>query len=446
MSLLNSYQHVVVGKSYVSLIFAIIQKARHQLDNLVVDDARFCIGDKWTSNIGELEKKALRNLGELYGISCLVDIERYTEQSNTMILLNEKMIELGSSAFANIKELARKLPDCFSESFIERLSSIEAQDFDSQLDEYFDRVVERAFTSGGANLFQAQSQLLEPVFARFLEHLQSDKLVTKQLHFTLQALYQTILSSTLSESEARYLLASTLSPRYKLDTGRLEDELTFVYKTMGGDTKKALVQEFEIYKGRLEYVLLDSHEGVVKASQVFLFGHFGKEIPFEYEPGQTVFKSIAITCPIEHKFASRFVDKRIIFSNSDRMGTDFPHWEMTLDRKGIMRATYAYADYEGAKPSFYHKNASEDLFRSLSSTFPGISESDWNSQIDFGEGTDVWLDNPGRSSASRRLSLKSQLGSECLYQGSRVEGVRYCGPLRARYLGYFGYILNILAN
>lgn len=447
MNLSNSYHQIIVGKSYVSLIFAILQKAKSNVDNLVLDDERFEIGDKWNNYIGELEKKAITALGERHGISCLEKIDQFIEPSNTMIFLNDKMIELGASPFSNIKELARKLPECFSASFIDGISKIDPEKFDQEVDIFYQSVLDNVFgvRKGDSSRFPAsESELLEPLFKRFMEHLKSDKAITKQLHYILQALYQTILSNMLSQDEIRYLLASILSPRYRVDTERLEDELTFVYKTMGGHTKKARAQEFEIYKNKLEYVLLDSYEGIVRTDQVFLFGHFGKSVPFDYEPGETIYKSIRARCPIEHKFAPRFINKRILFSLSDRMGTDFPHWEVCIDDSNMMNATYVYADYEGSKSSFFHRNASEDLLKSLKSLFPGMNVNDWNSQVQFSEGEDVWLDNSTESLNPRRLKIDSLLGSEVLFQGSKVKKVSYCGPLRARFLGYFGYILNIL--
>ncbi|MEX1099770.1 MAG: hypothetical protein WEB87_05050, partial [Bacteriovoracaceae bacterium] len=241
MALSNSYEHVIVGKSYVSIVFAIIQKVRFSASNLIVDDDRFKLGDKWNNNIGELERKTLESLGERYQISCLSEINKYIDQTNTMIFLNDKMVELGVSPFSNIKELARKLPECFSKEFINSLSQVDPEQFDQEVDRFYDAVLDEAMirtNEDPKSLFRA-SGALESVFSRFLEHLKEDKLVTKQLHYILQALFQTILSNFVSETETRYLLSSILSPRYQVDTKRLEEELLFIYKNMGGDTKSA---------------------------------------------------------------------------------------------------------------------------------------------------------------------------------------------------------------
>ncbi|MCO4753560.1 MAG: hypothetical protein KC478_03715 [Bacteriovoracaceae bacterium] len=449
MELSNSYDSVIIGKSYVSIIFAIVQKERHNAQNMILDDERFQLGDKWNTNIGELEKKSLEALGRNYNIDCLCRIEQFVSQSNTLVFLNEKMIELGSSPFSNIKELARKLPECFSTEFIEGLEQIVPETFDAQVDAFFTKTVAQAFENQNVDLkslFAGNSEPLESIFNRFLSYLKNDKLITNQLHYILQALFQTLLSNVLSDEESRYLLSSILSPRYNVDTKSLEEELMFAYKSMGGKSKTAKVQDFEIYKGNLEYILLDSFEGLIKSREVFLFGHFGEELPFKCVNEATVYESINVSCPIKHKFSERFTGKRIIFSPSDRMGTDFPHWEVVIDDNSVAHANYVFASYEGAKPSFHFKRASEDLYQSLNSIFPGLNKTDWDSQISFTQGKDVWLENVKNSLSSQRLKIHSDLGSECHYQGRAVKKLIYCGPLRGRFLGYFGYLLNIFTR
>ena len=64
MELSNSYNSVIVGKSYISIAFAILQKNKFGIENLVLDDESFQLGDKWNTNIGEIEKKTLQKLGQ----------------------------------------------------------------------------------------------------------------------------------------------------------------------------------------------------------------------------------------------------------------------------------------------------------------------------------------------------------------------------------------------
>lgn len=456
MDLLNKYQQVIIGKSYVSLIFGILEKEKHGHDILIVDDPRFEIGDQWNSNIGELEKKAIKLLGFKYSIPCLEKFEDYIEQANTMIYLNDKMVELGSSPFSNIKELARKLPECFSKDFIEGISEIDPAQFDQEVDSFFEECIKKTLEErnySATNILKTESKLLEPLFDRFIAHLQSDKLISKQLHYILQALYQTILSNVLAPSEVRFLLASVLSPRYRVDKSRLEDELTFVFKTMGGFTKKAEVQEFKTYKKKLEYILLGSYEGVIKTERAYLFGHFEQGVGLDYNPGQTVYHSLKLHAPIHHKLVPRLSGKRILFSDQDRMGTDFPHWEILIKEskngEQSLEASYVYACYEGSKPAFYTKNALDDLCKSLESLLPGFSSSDFLSQVKFDQGQDVWLNNSNKSLSTARLKVKSSQGEKVAIidhsmEDQEVDGISYCGPLRARFLGYFGFILNIL--
>lgn len=447
MALDNNYQNVIVGKSYVSLVHGIIQRYRHNSDNLVLDDDRIFMGGNWIENVGRMELLALEALGKEMDIPCLAEIDQYANQTNTMVFLDEKMIELGSSPYSNMKELARKLPERFSQDFIKALQKMEPETFDKQMDQFYRSVVEKAMDKNPPalkSIFTPETKKLEFFFGKFVEGIKNESLSSKQLHYVLQGLFQTILSNAISEVEARYLLAEILSPRYTLDRQRLEEELAFVYRSLGGDMKSSRAQEFQVYKSKVEYVLLESFEGALKTDSVELFGHFGKEFPFDYEEEQMMYHNIQIVAPMAHKFVSRFVGKRMIFSKSDRMGTDFPHLEVFIDEENKLRASFVYAEYQGSKPSFYFKNAAEDLFVSLSSLFPELDKDDWMSQIDFQLGREVWLDNVQGSLSENRLKLKSKLGSSCYFNGEKAQGVHYCGPLRARFLGFLGYIFNVL--
>ena len=442
----NKCDILVLGKSWVSLAYAALRKAAGE-EVLVVADGRFLFGDKWNRYIGELEIKALSRLGKERGIECLENISRYLKRCNTVFLLNDKMIELGSSPYANLKELARKLPECFSVEFIKNAAQTEPEEFDRVAGRFFDRTLDEFFglIGGNKDFFPGPGAgELEGIFQGFLEGLDNDSMSTKQLRYILQALYQTFLSNSLSRAEARFLLSRALSPGYEVDTQALEDELAFAFQSMGGALKNARIQDFEFYQNRLEYVLLDTFEGVVKCKRAALFGHFGKALPFSYPTEQTVYHSIEAHGCVDPSFAAQFKNKRLIFSDSDRMGTDFPHWEAHLDENNIMRATYVYALYEGAKADFYFKNAREDLSASLKKLFPGISKEEWTAGLRLVQGSDVWLNNPFKRLDGERLKVKSTLGSRVYRGGKEIKNIEYCGPLRARYLGLFGFILNVL--
>lgn len=447
MELSKTYEQLILGKSWPSLSFAVLEAKRGR-KNLVVDDRRFKMGDKWIRHIGELEKNALQIIGRKAGVNCLSNIGACLRPSRSALLVNDKIIELGSSPIANLKELARKLPECFSEDFVGSLSRTTPEDFDQEALAFLREASAALFGSGAAekDFFPSPAGALEGVFQTFLAKLEGDNLATAHLRYILQALYQPMLSNNLSKAEARYLLASALSPRYEVDAKALEESLEQAYAELGGKIKRTSAQSFEVYRNRLERVLLESWEGVIGAERAFLFGHFDKNLPFEYAAQSPVYHSVEAQIPLDHNFVPKFKGKRLFFSSRDRMGTDFPHWEAFIGEDNVMRAAYVYAYYQGSKPSFYCHKAAEDLFASLSRLFPGLERSHWDSTASFSSGSDVWLDNSGSSPNGARLRLKSAIGESVTQDGNKIKDLSYCGPLRARYLGSLGYIFNMLAE
>ena len=66
---------------------------------------------------------------------------------------------------------------------------------------------------------------LESLFKSFYSSLTTNSNEQDLLLYNiLQMLFQTTFSNTFNEMEAYYLLSSVLSPRYKIDTERLEQD------------------------------------------------------------------------------------------------------------------------------------------------------------------------------------------------------------------------------
>jgi hypothetical protein len=442
----KKFDHILIGSSYISILKG-IGELRKGNKVLIIDDERFSLGDHWLLNIGDLERRLLSFYCKSFGLDNSLNFENYLTKTNTMLYLNDKMIELSSSPFANIKEFARKIPECFSNEFINSLSSMDSEQFDIEIDAYFNRIIDLSLVKSNTNLasfFIPENQNIEKILSTFLSYLDSDSLRNKQLQYILQVLFQTFFSNKISEVESRYLLCSILGSRYQVDKQALIDQLIFEYKSLGGKVLKSRINNWEIYKDQLHYILLDSYEGVLQANKFSLYGHLGAELPFNYPIDQVLYKSIKLSCEFEHDFSSLFKNKRIVFSESDKIGTDFPHFEIFLNDADELEALFSYADYEGTKPKFYFEKASSDIYRCLNNIFPGLNEKDWLSQIQARAAKNIWLENINTKVNTKRASLYTDLGTYCEKDGKRIKSLIYEGPLRGRFIGLYGYILNVL--
>lgn len=438
------YDDVIVGKNYLSLIYALIRLKTKQVNNsLLIDDQNVKMGVGWCNNIGKIEKAIFENIGVTYGISCLKNISNHIRPINTIIFLNEKMIEFGPSPYANIREMARKLPDIFDKQYLAEFNKLDPEIFDDICFDFFDKMAKLSVSKNKLNdFFHTEEVNLNKILNEFINYIEGQELVKKQLHFVLQVLHQTFFTNSINNIEAKYLLISILSPRYVIEEREFLDELIFTYNSFGGQLNEATVSDWQIYNGESNYITLDSVDGVINFDTLYYFGRVSDKTPFT-RPGLDVqFNSIVLSCSLHHDFINFFKNKRILISQNDRLGTDFPHWEVEISEQGVLKATYSYANYEGTKPSFYYKKVSEDVFRSLSQLLPGIKLDDWSSQIEFSAGTDYWVES---------LRHKTGKSSDYIHQDDglyvnkkKIKNLVYCGPNRTRTLGLYSYTLDLI--
>jgi len=447
----DRYYDVFIGKSYISFIYGILRLKKYQKDALIIDDSKVVLGNQCFVNIGYLEKMLFKKIGEDYKIFPLSNIKKYISPVNTIIFLNEKMLEFGISPFGNIKEVARKLPQCFSKNILKELNEIGPEGFDKICFEFFDSVIEKTLNSYAAKKikfdFKPSEQTVDKLYAEFLSYLNDKQMDSKQLHFVLQVLFQTVFSNAKSNTESSYLLTSILSPRYKINDKLLADDLAFIFKDLGGVYQDANVDEWEIFKNQLEYIKLNSLDGIVGFDNLFYYGKLSSSVPFVCSETDFQYNSVHLKCPIEHKFMDFYKNKRLLFSKLDRLGTDIPHWEVFIDSDGVFQAIYSYADNLGTKPEFFHKTVADDVFKSLSEVLPGLDKADWSGQMEFSRGSDSWIEYHIKD--KEILIPKKVAENSHLYNrdnGVKVTKLDYCGPSRSKSMGLFSYTLDLMSS
>ena len=441
----SKYHQVLVGKSYISLFFGIVNARK--FDVLLIDEPEVSFGNKWYRNIGMLEKFLLQKLGELYDIDAFKNIDLYTSSANTFISLDDKYIELGSGPMSNIRELARKLPELFTTDFIDSLSDESYDSFDEDCMSFFEKVVEKALSVDGLKetLFQIDGpNQLSSVFEHFQDIINSSQdLMTKQLHFVMQVLFQTVFSNSKNNLETSYLLSAILSPRFIINEKKLNEDLSFNFRQQGGESISTRIQAWEIYQEKLKFILLESYHGMVELDELFIFGRLSHKFPFQRSNQQTHYLAIDVKVPIDHGFIENYKNKRIIFSRSERLGSSSPHWEAFIDSQGTLKGTYCYADFPGTKASFHYKRAAQELFESVGRLLPGLVKDDWMHQISFENSNDVWMEilsEKSRSSAKFTKEDSIVVDKETL---KMIHKINYWGPLKTHSLGIFGHLINL---
>lgn len=341
----KSYSSCIIGKNYLSLLHAIVE-LKGQKTCCLLDDESLIYADQWIYNLGRLEVLALQTIGDKYSISQLSNIEDYLIPKSTILHLNHKVIEFGPSPYFNIKELARKVPDSLGAFFKDELRNINPEEFDTifldMLKTYNENLWEKKnYKSAATYLSTLKENQTKNVYLEFIDFIRSSNQVSKQLHYVLQMMFQVVFSAGQNTLETQYLLSSVLAPRYELNYKKLEEDLLKEFIRLNGATRKTRIKDFGVTEDGLQFILLSSIDGVVKVNQTYFYGQISETAyPFSGHENGTKFLSIKLEASIEHELVHNFVNKRIVFSHEQRMGSDFPFWEVTINSNGKMNGVF----------------------------------------------------------------------------------------------------------
>src|SRR5690606_36079376 len=103
----------VIGRNYLSFIISLLLANKDQT-LLMIDDERVRYGENWHRNIGEFEKNTLQSIGEAFEVEPLKNINKYLSPSPFYLKLGNRHVKLGDTPFENLREIARKIPECFT--------------------------------------------------------------------------------------------------------------------------------------------------------------------------------------------------------------------------------------------------------------------------------------------------------------------------------------------
>lgn len=445
----NQFDIVVVGKNYLSLIFSLI-KIQQGNSVILIDDPRVRLKGKWTSNLGPLEMNFLKLIGDEHDIKVNQRIEEFLEERGTVLYLDEKVIELTDSPYTNLIEINRKLTDSVNNELLSKVTSIDAKTFDNQINEYLTNLANtffkyRNFQNYKNDLvdFFENNKILN-LYKNDLNPQVYDNNLSKLFITSLEFLYQSYFSNNKSELDLNYLIAESLSPRKKLNIESFENELLFEYKQKGGVVKTTKVQEWHFYSEKIDSLLLESFEGLVVPKKCYYFGSIYEKSPFDLVLKKRVFRSISFEVKLSNIGLDSYHEKRLVFIQNSRVGTDFPFWEVYLD-DNTLKGTYAFVNQEGAKPDFFYQNAKKDVYQSLLKVIPDLDWYLWSSNIQLRLGDDFWLEDNAYNTLKSKISAKKSPDSILKDKDSNksLKGIEYWGPLRTQSFGLISYLMEL---
>lgn len=439
----RKYNIAIIGLNYVSLMKGIkhLQKGETVL---IIDNEKYRFANNWCFNVGLLERFHCSSLGINHNIDSLKNFGRYLLPTNTFLNIDKIFVEASDSHYSSLKEIARKFPESFSKLFNEKLKDIDSEDFDERFTRLLSEIGSRSHREIKSeellNYILNFDPLLTEIFNRFDEFVRENGEHNLELQFALQVLYQTRFSNSIDKLESIYLLLSFISPRYRVDHEALTRDLLFEFNKLGGDIKHTFVEDWGVENERLRYILLASVDGLIEVGHTYYFSQLVEPKNFKTLDTSDRFLSIKANCLLDHDFVENYANKRIAFLKKNRMGSDFPFWEISIDPDGYLEGTYTYADDLGSKPNFYFHQALDDLFESLQKILPKLDRNEWVSRTKLQRGEDLWLN---KNISSLKATTENNVFD---LNNRRISGLDYCGPEINVTFGFFGYLQSIFSK
>lgn len=436
----KNYDNVYLGLNYISLIMGIIKQEQGN-SGLIIDHPQYSQTSNWLLNIGLVDKYILEGHGKNNGIYPLENLDQYLRKVNGLIYFNDKCVELSSSPYLNLKELTRKFPSEFLELFYPFIEKYNETEFNAQFSDFFKQLVYK-------NQFKEIEDVLKeenlPIIRDFLntykKFLSTDIEFIKQLNHIIQMMYQVKFSANINRNDSLFLFLLLISPRFLIKRDEFTQELTFHFKKLGGDLKNTSISALGEDENYLRYMTLNSLDGAIELKEAFFFGTVDDQFFLEPRFKGSKYKSIHFECPIDNDYAAFYQDKRIVFSENNRIGSDFPYWELRFEEKSI-KGAYAYNEKQGSKASFYYPQLIEDVYQSLRKLLPGLIKADWVARVRLTQGEDVWFEGPKvldkhDSKEKKKLYKKSN--------GAYLAGINHFGPICSGPRGLYSYLFDTL--
>jgi len=455
----NEYDIVIVGESWPSYLMGL-----NLLDLgysvLMVNDPSVEYGEEAYNHIGELEKELFKLWGEKLKVSCLLEVDSFLDQTGVKLHFAEKILELGSSPYANFREVNRKFPQSFGSLYNELKNSYtSADEFDRELSDFYKTAALKCFDDGDFSALtrrgvgKASNSKVQRLVEAFLEvhekKRENDKsleawFIENDLLALIQSLnkHQIILNPL--EHELIFCFSQLLSPRYRINEHSFLDKLNFEFQDRGGDYKQTSVESWEIYHGKIETVLLTSYEGIVRTKKLLYMGRLTAEHPFELKESGKHFSSFKVNIKLKDKKFQPRKDQKLVVTGRQGLGSDFPFWVADFKDSEHCEVKYLFPKKPTAKFSFYKNRALEEIRQSLESVFPDL---DWENEVSckLDNCPDTWaIDRHKSLFSSRKIAYQqtpfydhSKPGN-----GKLISGIHYLGPSRERSLGAFSLLLD----
>jgi hypothetical protein len=392
----------------------------------------------WEKNLSTVEKYFLKEWGRKYQIPCLKHLENYLYPIDTLLVIGDKRVQLGSSPQFNALEILRKLPFFSSEYFLREQILKHGHEFNLHFEQSAQDLARRAFAQGtektlsSSVINQTLDAPVKKLVGELYEKFQAVHRLKNREHFQykhfiylIQSFFQGHATDEMGPENFYHWPIALLNQQYQLHAARLCQELRQQFLRQGGkeialETALDLALEKKVVTKVLR---LSSHqEDFLTVEPVNGPGEFYRALTCHIDLGKNIFSGLERT--------------RVLFSAEQDMGTRNPFWEFAFPTPFACRMVSASLQKNQISYALSMDELRARAVAGLELLFPHASQIEESIlKMRLVEDKMEWR-------ISKRNGLKPDplLWNRPLRETAKAQ---YCGPLQDYTMGKISYILDL---
>lgn len=432
----QKYDHVIIGKNYLSLMSGIELSLKGK-SVLILSDRRYQLGDLSYYYLSSYEKYFLQIWGERTQIRPMKSIAQYLTPFRLNLFLGKKWYSFQDDTFLNLKELERKIPQirsCFSQATCD--SGERALEI-NEMYQHFNRVVASSLmTQPGLSgkqmlkMFLAQqgSTFDFPNISSLYQLIQKDQELLGFFRSVL-AFYQRSYIQSPSQEQLFWGINALLSPLYLIDKERFEEDLLKTFMALGGRVRESEVVSWQFGQQHLESLEMNHFDGVICPNDLMLVGYqLNPSFPMDNQALQNWFVGLKVTMKIVEGVLSDFWNhSHGVFIQDDSYNGMRPLSECRISNQFI--EFWYYVPWAMGQSEIYYQ---KELIKALEQIRPKIANNfSWEIiEIKFDRellcGAQVPVSKNKKTLSTKLDSIKNVFFSGPLYDCGQSKAQTFC--------------------
>jgi hypothetical protein len=455
----KNIDYALIGHNYLTLLLSLGLRKRGK-SVLLLDDDRFNYGDFFTNSLTQLDLDFLQSIGESSQIKPLININNYVEVEERYFYFGKKQVKLGLSPKENFLEIMRKFPNFFSSDFLSQINDDFLNSFENEFFQLSKKVSEKInnnsknqkmyqifIDSVGPNLKLFFNSFVDAVLERNDKRSKLQEEINEELTIFLylaRGFYHSHFSIGGSRIELFHTLMCLISPYYRLQNHKLNEDLLELFKENGGEFKKLNLSDVKFHRGVVKGLLLESFEGHITPQKIIFVGGHPMGLPIKFERPKNIYNCLQAEVLVNN-IPKHFVGKKIVFSSSMKISTGRPMFEADFFENRI-ELNIVVAKRNGVKVSFIEEQVKKHLEEDFKFLFPEYDFKILDMAMNFTN--DIFIEESVNLNRLKDdFKVKNKFAELIFNAGplifNRPKNVHYLGPYNDGFLGTLSSLIEI---